>query len=195
MSGGIQKTPARAPKSNAYPYLGVGNVYRGRLDLAEVKQFELATGELERFRLEAGDILVVEGNGSASEIGRCATWAGEIENCVHQNHIIRCRPKVLELSTYTAIYLNSPDGRADMTRLSITSAGLYSLSVGKIRSISLPLPPLTEQRRIIAKVDELMALCDRLQASLDAGKKTRSRVLDALLHQALKPAVEMIEAV
>ena len=194
VSGGIQKTPARTPRSNSYPYLGVGNVYRGRLDLAEVKKFELAVGELERFRLEAGDILVVEGNGSASEIGRCAIWGGEIEDCVHQNHIIRCRPKVLELSTYAAIYLNSPDGRAEMTRLAITSAGLYSLSVGKIRSISLPLPPLAEQRRIIAKVGELMAVCDRLQASLNAGDSTRSRLLDALLHEALAPAVEMQEA-
>jgi type I restriction enzyme, S subunit len=69
VSGGMQKTPARTPRTNAFPYLGVGNVYRGRLDLGNVKKFELAAGELERFRLEPGDILVVEGNGSANEIG------------------------------------------------------------------------------------------------------------------------------
>jgi type I restriction enzyme S subunit len=67
VSGGMQKTPARTPKVNAFPYLGVGNVYRGRLDLANVKKFELVTGELERFRLEPEDILIVEGNGSATE--------------------------------------------------------------------------------------------------------------------------------
>jgi type I restriction enzyme S subunit len=185
VSGGMQKTPARTPKANAFPYLGVGNVYRGRLDLASVKKFELAAGELERFRLEPGDILVVEGNGSASEIGRCAVWHGQIENCVHQNHLIRCRPKELQLTPYAALYLNSPDGMAEMKRLAITSAGLFSLSVGKIRKIPFPLPPLAEQHRIVAKVDELMALCDRLETSLTTIATTRRRLLDALLAEAL----------
>ena len=192
ISGGMQKTPARTPRANAFPYMGVGNVYRGRLDLANVKKFELAAGELERFRLEPQDILVVEGNGSASEIGRCAVWNGEIENCVHQNHIMRCRPKALQLTAYAALYLNSPDGMAEMKRLAITSAGLFSLSVGKIRKIPFPLPPLAEQLRIVAKVDTLMALCDRLEASLVASAATRRRLLDALLAEALAP-VEVLK--
>ena len=49
----------------------------------------------------------------------------------------------------------------------------------------IPLPPLAEQHRIVAKVDELMALCDRLEASLAAADTTRRRLLDALLSEAL----------
>jgi type I restriction enzyme S subunit len=52
----------------------------------------------------------------------------------------------------------------------------------------IPLPPLPEQRRIVAKVDTLMALCDRLEASLTATAATRRRLLDALLAEALAPA-------
>ena len=70
VTGGIQKTPKRTPKRNAFPYVGVGNVYRGRLELTELKEFELNKGELEKLRLEPEDLLIVEGNGSASEIGR-----------------------------------------------------------------------------------------------------------------------------
>ena len=51
-----------------------------------------------------------------------------------------------------------------------------------------PLPPLAEQHRIVAKVDELMALCDRLEASLDYTYATRRRLLDAILHAALVPS-------
>jgi type I restriction enzyme S subunit len=76
---------------------------------------------------------------------------------------------------------------AEMKRLAITSAGLFSLSVGKIRRIPFPLPPLAEQHRIVAKVDELMALCDRLEASLTTTAATRRRLLDALLADALAP--------
>lgn len=49
----------------------------------------------------------------------------------------------------------------------------------------LPIPPLAEQERIVAKVDELMALCDQLEFSLTTSETTRSRLLDALLHKAL----------
>ena len=55
----------------------------------------------------------------------------------------------------------------------------------KMEKLPVPVPPLAEQHRIVAKVDELMALCDQLEASLAAADATRSRLLDALLHEAL----------
>jgi type I restriction enzyme, S subunit len=195
--GGIQKQPMRAPRSNAYPYLGVSNVQRGYLDLSKIAQFELYEGELERYRLQPGDLLVVEGNGSPREIGRCAEWLGQIEDCVHQNHIIRCRPRVSGIGPFALLYLNSPAGTATMRRLAITSAGLYSLSVGKIRAITVPVPPLPEQARILAKVRELLTVCDQLEASLAAAETGRVRLLDAVLAKALEGtrAEELVEAV
>ena len=56
-----------------------------------------------------------------------------------------------------------------------------------IYPLMLPLPPLAEQRRIVAMVDALMALCDRLEASLTAIATTRRRLLDALLAEVLAP--------
>ena len=53
----------------------------------------------------------------------------------------------------------------------------------KMEQLAVPFPPLTEQHRIVAKVDELMALCDRLEASLTKGDDTRRGLLDALLHE------------
>ena len=163
VSGGIQKTPQRTPRDNAFPYLGVANVYRNRLDLTNVKKFELDDGELERYRLEAGDLLIIEGNGSIDQVGRCAQWNCQIENCVHQNHIIRCRPIDPEIGSFILLFLNSPIGMEIMKELAITSSGLYSLSVGKIRKIQLRIPPIREQRRIVTKVNQLMALIDNLE--------------------------------
>jgi type I restriction enzyme S subunit len=60
---------------------------------------------------------------------------------------------------------------------------------GKIvAGVAIPLPPLSEQHRIVAKVDELMALCDRLEASLATAATARAGLLEALLHEALAPA-------
>jgi type I restriction enzyme S subunit len=56
--------------------------------------------------------------------------------------------------------------------------------------ITVPLPPLAEQRRIVTKVDALMALCDRLEASLATANEIRRRLLESLLAEALAPAEE-----
>lgn len=62
------------------------------------------------------------------------------------------------------------------------------ISKGKWEVLPIPLPPLAEQHRIVAKVDALMALCDRLEASLATADDTRRRLLDAFLAEALAPA-------
>jgi type I restriction enzyme S subunit len=59
------------------------------------------------------------------------------------------------------------------------------LNLGDLHTIAFPLPPLAEQQRIVAKVDELMALCDEWQAQLAAGQSARRHLLEATLHEAL----------
>lgn len=148
IQGGIQKQPARAPVKNKFPFLRVANVARGRLVLDEIHEIELFEGEPERLILEMGDLLIVEGNGSLSEIGRCALWDGSIPNAVHQNHLIRSRP-ILMQSAFVEALLNSLWGINQMTKLAATTSGLYTLSVGKISQITLPVPPLEEQEQIV----------------------------------------------
>jgi type I restriction enzyme S subunit len=77
-------------------------------------------------------------------------------------------------------------GRAELVERAY-GAGKPGLNLDNIRSLSVPLPPLAEQHRIVAKVDALMALSDRLEGSLAASAATRRR-LGALLAEALAPA-------
>lgn len=154
---GIQKTPARSPKDNPVPYLTVANVYRGRIDLSNMRYFEVTSKEIEKLKLQDKDILIVEGNGSGNEIGRCAMWHNELPLCIHQNHIIRMRRKTTDiLPEYALHYLNSESGKSIMRKRSKTTAGLFNLSVGKIKTIPLPMPSLDEQSEIIHLIDGLL---------------------------------------
>ncbi|EJA3431629.1 restriction endonuclease subunit S [Vibrio parahaemolyticus] len=185
VSGGLQKTPKRTPVSNHFPYLAVANVQRGRLELDELKRFEVTPEELEQYKLLAGDLMVVEGNGSENEIGRCAIWSEDVPDCLHQNHLIRCRPLIPALSFWVLNVLNSPLGINTMKSLAVTSSGLYNLSVGKIRGIFLPMPPLNEQKRIVSKVKELTSICDQLKAHLNESQATQLNLTDAIVEQAV----------
>jgi type I restriction enzyme, S subunit len=95
-------------------------------------------------------------------------------------------PNRLLSAEYMVLWLNSPEGRDSSTiRTYGKCASQGNLNLGLIRTFKMPLPPLAEQHRIVAKVDALMALCDRLEASLTAAATTRRRLLDALLAEAL----------
>ncbi len=88
---------------------------------------------------------------------------------------------------YLSICLRSQAVLKWILELAQQTVGQVNISVNKSRRLPIPLPPLAEQHRIVAKVDALMALCDRLEASLTATAATRRRLLDALLAEALAP--------
>ncbi len=83
--------------------------------------------------------------------------------------------------------------KANLTEFAPATAQ-KNINLGILEMVLIPLPPLAEQHRIVAKVDTLMALCDQLEASLASITTTRSKLLEALLHEALDPAAVELEA-
>jgi len=181
IQGGIQKQPKRAPKQNAYPFLRVANVTKNGLQLDDVHQVELFDGELGRLRLRFGDLLVVEGNGSASQIGRAALWDGSIEDCVHQNHLIRVRPLPELSAPYLEAVWNSPQNRRQLTDLASSSSGLFTLSVSKLKSLRLPIPAPERQRELVAELQAVRDRRGRLAVELDSGVSKAKSLRRALL--------------
>ena len=181
IQGGIQKQQKRAPKDNAFPFLRVANVTARGLDLTEVHKIELFDRELDRLRLRAGDLLVVEGNGSASQIGRAAIWDGSIEDCVHQNHLIRVRPLDVLLPEYLEAVWNSPQNRAKLTNVASSSSGLHTLSVSKLKQLSLPVPSIERQHELVAAVSEVREARRRLSGSIATAVARKGALQRSLL--------------
>ena len=103
-------------------------------------------------------------------------------------------PFSAELSGQFFVYLMLSPYFWDEIQTNLCGIAYKGLNLGILRNILVPLPPIAEQHRIVAKVDELMALCDRLEASLTTSEDTRRRLLDALLDDALSPDTRELEA-
>lgn len=180
VSGGIQKSPKRRPSKNPLPMLRVANVGFGTIDLGDVHEIEVFEGEEAKYALQAGDILVVEGNGSLSQIGRAAMWRGEITRCVHQNHLLRVRAKHL-LPRFLELYLHSPKARSDLESVASSTSGLHVLSGAKLKRLPVVVPPPNEQARIVHAVEEQLTTLDAADESLSAASRRLKTLIGAAL--------------
>jgi type I restriction enzyme S subunit len=175
-----------------FPYLRVANVQQGRLDLDVIKDIEIPIDELPKYRLEPGDVLLTEG-GDWDKLGRSAIWRGEIENCLHQNHIFRARVFTQDIqSEWLTLFTNSPVGRTFFQNAAKQTTNLASINMTQLRNCPVPIPPLSEQKRIVSKVTELLSLCDALEAKLTQAESASTQLLSAAVHHLLnnRPTTE-----
>ena len=100
--------------------------------------------------------------------------------------IVALRPYIPLCARYCALALRRRDFVDYVTRVG-QGTKMPRLRTKDAIAAPFPLPPLAEQHRIVARADELMTLCDRLEAHLVADEDARVRVLDAMLHEALGP--------
>ena len=95
IQGGIAKgKDYEGRQTVSLPYLRVANVQNGFVDLTEVKEISVLESEVERYSLRLGDVLMNEG-GDNDKLGRGTVWQGQIEPCLHQNHVFAIRPNDL----------------------------------------------------------------------------------------------------
>ena len=148
ITGGLTKNSNRNTFETKMPYLRVANVFYNRLDLREILKIGVKEEEIEKTLLQAGDLLFVEGNGSIEQIGRVAIWDGSIDPILHQNHLIKARfNNEIIAPEYALFYFMLQDGRQQIISKSVSTSGLNTLSVNKVSSLLLPIPPITLQNQ------------------------------------------------
>lgn len=164
ISYGISKSPRNRPGRDSRPYLRVANVQDGYLDLNEIKHIDVPDDQLPQFLLQSGDVLLCEGN-SAELVGRPALWRGEIDGCVHQNHVlrVRCNREAL-LPEYLLAYMQTSPSRGHFRRRAKNTTNLSTINSTDVRELSVPMPPLAQQQAIAGIWSNARAESDRLRA-------------------------------
>lgn len=187
------------------PYLRVANVQRGYLDLNDVKEVAVSAKDLADLLLEDGDILFNEG-GDRDKLGRGWVWEGQLDNCIHQNHVFRARPVTDEIeSRFVSIWANT-FGKAYFERVAKQTTNLASINLGKLAQLPVPLPSCAEQQVILSKIEKAFDLINlqegHFKDKLEAIGNLRRKILKSAFSGKLVPTnknttatQELIEAI
>ena len=131
------------------PYLRVANVQGGYVDLNDLATIEVTPDEDLKYRLHSGDVLMTEG-GDRDKLGRGCVWHGEIEPCLHQNHVFAVQTNETILLPEFLEYLTASDvGRSYFDVTAIKTTNLACTSSSKVLAFTIPLPPIEEQIEIV----------------------------------------------
>ena len=180
ITGGLTKNSRRDKFELRKPYLRVANVFFASIDTTEILDIGLTKEEYEKTLLRNGDLLFVEGNGSPDQIGRVAIWNGEIEDCVHQNHLIKARFDLKRMNPVFAMYyFISERGRNQIKKRAVSTSGLYTLSVSKIADFEIPNPPIELQQQFA----DFVAQIDKSKATVQKALDETQLLFDSLMQQ------------
>lgn len=166
------------------------NIRDGRLNLSEPKFVNDATYERwsARCKPDAGDILITR----EAPMGEVCVIPDGMKVCLGQRMmLIRVVPETMN-TKYLLYSLMAPD-LMERVQDKPVGATVQHLRVGGVETLLTPVPPLAEQRRIVAKVDQLMALVDELETQLAASRTTSANLFDAIVAElTTKPAYDSI---
>lgn len=166
-------------KTVEVPYLRVANVQDGYLDLSEMKTIQALPSEVEELRLHVGDVVMTEG-GDFDKLGRGAIWRGQIENCIHQNHIFRVRlERTKVLPEFFENYLLSPEAKNYFLGASKQTTNLASINMTQLKQLPVPLYPLNLQEEFAV----VMARVESLRGRMSEGERQVEGLFGSLLNE------------
>ena len=183
ITDGVHKTPTYV--GSGVPFVSVKDFSGGRLDLSNTRFIPRSEHEVLYRRCDPrrGDILLAR----IGTLGKAVLVDTDVEFSLFVSVALIRFDNTNVDPLYSRIVLNSPLALEEFNRIKVGGAThTNKLNLGDLHTVAFPLPPLAEQRRIVAKVDELMASCDRLEGGLGAVGGTRDLLLDALLHASLE---------
>jgi type I restriction enzyme, S subunit len=172
---------------NGVPVLKMGDIRDGNVLMGGQKKVPPSIDDLPQLFLKRFDLLYNRTN-SAELVGKTGIYLGEDDAYTFASYLIRIRFFNDRMSpVYCNLAMNASYFRATQIVPELQQqCGQANVNGTKLRNMVLPLPPAAEQHRIVAKIDELLAICDRLEAQLTGSQKESRCFLEAVLALSLE---------
>lgn len=177
-------------KTVELPYLRVANVQAGHIDLSDVAEIEVTVSEIERYCLKVGDVLMNEG-GDYDKLGRGAVWQGQIEPCLHQNHVFAVRPYQQSLSLWITTLTLAQYARFYFMINSKQSTNLASISSRNLSEFPVIMPPQSEREQILGYIEDETRHIDRLTAKAEETIERLQEYRAALISAAVTGKIDV----
>lgn len=162
--------------------LRITDIQNNKVNWEAVPGCEIAEKRLKTYALNNNDLLIARTGGT---IGKSYLVENLGVNAVFASYLIRIVPNDLIFPKYLKLYADSPLYWGQLYS-KCSGTGQPNVNATSLKSLIVPLPPFIEQKRIVAKVDELMALCDKLEAyrhkQLELQSKLNISALDRMLN-------------
>lgn len=172
------------------PVLRMGNIVEGVIIPEPLKYLPGDHFEFPRLLLRSGDILFNRTN-SPELVGKSAVYHGAPENCSFASYLIRLRLTSACVPDYLSYFINSPFGRLWVNDVVSQQVGQANVNGSKLRALRFPLPPIIEQARIVAAIEQHLSDIDAGVAALERAlanlKRYRASVLKAACEGKLVP--------
>ncbi|MBY5905327.1 restriction endonuclease subunit S [Rhizobium leguminosarum] len=150
------------------PYLAVANVQDKALNLATVKTIEATPSEIDKYKLEADDLLLTEG-GDPDKLGRGTLWRGELPLAIHQNHIFRVRFTSAQIDPlYANWVIGSEYGKRYFLKSAKQTTGIASINKSQLSGFPVILPPVNLQRSFVKRAEAVSSQIRSHTAHLDS---------------------------
>jgi len=180
-------------ETETVPYITVGNVKDGYLDLSQVGQVKVKTSELETLQLKSGDILVTEG-GDRDKLGRGAVWRDEIEPCVYQNHIFRIR---LMPDSYLPglfhFFLQTHQVKSYFYSRAKQTSNLCTVNSREVKKLPLLIPDPEEQKQMLEILSASEKSIERIKEQYEALLRLKKSLLQNLLTGKVRLKTEVLK--
>lgn len=182
---GQQRSPVHAAAAVQIPYVRAANITWEGLDLADVKRMGFPNPA--RYRLLHGDVLLSEASGSPMEAGKPAIWRDEIPGACYQKTLIRVRAIDHQalLPEYVRLVFLRDCVTGKFARLA-PGVGIVHLTAERMLPWPIPLPPISEQRRIVDEVDRIESIQKSMRASTSQEAMRIQRLRQAVLKWAFE---------
>jgi type I restriction enzyme S subunit len=164
--------------------LRLADVSKGVIDLSNPRRGLLSDKEFETYSLHAGDLLFVRVNGSADIVGRSIMVEPDHHKLVFNDHLIRVRLSKNLLPNFLRVYCDAPIARQHFVDSASTSAGQLTINRASLDSLPLPLPPLPEQRRVVAMLKGKLVSAEKARAAAEPELAAINALPAALLRRA-----------